>query len=156
MRSRPKMTGRTPLSPARMRTNHARNHSPSDWATISGGTATAASAAAVGSSAEGSASARAILSALAIGAASPARSAGGHVIDDALAIEYGDLILGHHPPQMQDGNPVGNFEDVIQVMRDHHDGKAAITQTAHQFEYLVGLHHAKRRGWLIEHDQLRV
>src|SRR2546430_14906264 len=85
MMTRPRTTGSTPLSPARRRVSQARNHSPSDWATISGGTSTiaAASADAVGSS---GASARAMLF-LAV-ARHPAGSAGRHVLDHARSEEH--------------------------------------------------------------------
>src|SRR5437773_7426496 len=143
MMSKARMTGRTPLSPLRMRVSQARNHSPSDCATISGGTSrAAASAAAVGSGAVSGASARAILCSLTIGSlTAAARGTGGHVIDDALPVEGRGTTLGHHSAEMHHGNPVRHLEDVVEVVRDHHDREAAITQTPDQVEHHLRLHH---------------
>src|SRR3989440_8583763 len=157
MMSKARMTGRTPLSPLRMRVSQARNHSPSDWATSSGGTSSVAVAAAVGSCAASGASARATLCSLGIASlTAAARGTGGHVIDNALPVEGGSAILGHHAAEMNHGNPVGYLEDVVEVMRDHHDGEAAITQTPDQVEHHLGLHHPKGCGGFVQHNQLRV
>src|SRR2546430_17466840 len=98
IRTRPRITGRTPLSPLRIRVVQARNHSPSDWATSSGGTSrVAASVAAVGSGADSGASALARPASIRVGALDGAtRGHGGHVIDDALAGVSGDPVPG--PP----------------------------------------------------------
>src|ERR1700737_4863020 len=125
MSRRARITGRTPLSPLRIRVSQARDHSPSDWATSSGGTSiVAACVAAVGSGAVSGASARATLRSVTIrwlpGAA---RGTGGHVIDDTLAVVGGSATLRHHPAEMHDGNPVRHLEDGVKVVRDHHPGQ---------------------------------
>src|ERR1700704_1201673 len=142
MMSRARITGRTPLSPLRIRVSQARDHSPSDWATSSGGTSmVAACTAAVGSGAVSGASARATLCSVPIrwlpGAA---RGTGGHIIDDALPVEGRGATLRYHPAEMHHGNPVRHLEDVVEVVRDHHDGQAAITQAPHQVEHHFRLH----------------
>src|SRR5207302_9012178 len=115
----------TPLSPLRMRVIQARNHSPRDWATISGGTSAAAAAAAVGSGACSGASARATLCSVTVGwLAGAARGAGGHVIDDGLPVVVRSPALGHHPAQVEHGNPVRHLEDVVQVVGDDYDSWA--------------------------------
>src|ERR1700716_3246911 len=119
MSTSPRTTGSTPLWPARSRVSQAWNHSPRDWATISGGTSTTAAAwaEAVGSS---GASARAMLALLGAGLRRPAESAGRHVLDHTLAIKARGPILRDHPPEVQDRDPVGDLEDIVEVMRDHH------------------------------------
>src|SRR5438128_1274446 len=128
---------RTALSPLRMRVSQARNHSPRDWATSSGGTSrVAASAAAVGSGAVSGASARATLCSVGIRSLpGAARRPGGHVIDDALPVEVRRPTLGHHATEMYHGDPIRHLEDVVEVVRDHHDGEAAITQTTDEVEH---------------------
>src|SRR5205807_10171574 len=108
MMTRARMTGRTPLSPLRIRVSQARNHSPSDWATSSGGTSrVAASVAAVGSGADSGASALARLASISVGALDGAtRGTGGHVVDGALAVEGGGAVLDHQPAQVEDRDPV--------------------------------------------------
>src|SRR2546425_6298823 len=136
MSTRPRITGRTPLWPARSRVSQARNHSPSDWATISGGTSTTAAwAEAVGSS---GASARAMLALFVAGLRRPAVSAGRHVLDHALAVKARGSILRHHPAQVQDGDPIGDLEHIVEVVRDDHHGEATITQAPHHVQHHLG------------------
>src|SRR5207237_1993500 len=158
MRMMPAMTGSTPLSPARSRAIQARNQSPRDWATISGGSSTAAAwAAAVGSGADSGASACAIRRRLPVGRPpSTTGAAGRHVVDHPLPVHGGRPILRHHPAQVQHGDPVRHLEDVVEVMRDHHDGQPAIAQTPNQVKDHLRLHHAQSGGGLVEHYQLEV
>src|SRR5207237_910264 len=122
MMSRARMTGRIPLSPLRIRVSQALNHSPSDWATSSGGTSRVAAAAAVGSGALSGASARATVCSLTIGSlTAAARGAGGHVIDDGLPVEGRGAPLGYHATEVHDGDPIRHLEDVVEVMGDDHD-----------------------------------
>src|SRR5713101_8107042 len=117
MSTRPRTTGRTPLWPARSRAIQARNHSPRDWATISGGTTMAASAEAVGSTPDSGASARAILPLTIAGLRPATEGPGRHVLNRALAVKRRGTILRHHPAQVQDRDPVGNLEDIVEVVR---------------------------------------
>src|SRR5438445_5940504 len=140
MMSSARMTGRTPLSPLRIRVSQARNHSLRDWATSSGGTPIAAAAAAVGSWACSGASARATLCSITTRwLPGTTRGTGGHVIDDSLPVEVRGPALGHHPAEVYHGNPVRDLEDIVQVVRDHHDGKAAVPQPPDQVEHLLGV-----------------
>src|SRR2546426_3802189 len=130
MTAKARMTGRTPLSPLRIRTAQARSHSLRDWAAISGGSSScAAAAAAVGSGADSGASARAMLLPVSIGGR--ARSTGGarcHVLDDTLAVERRGAVLRHHPAQVEDRDPIGDLEHVVEVVRDDHDGEPMVAQ----------------------------
>ena len=49
--------------------------------------------------------------------------AGGHVLDDVLAIEAAGLALDDQPAEIQDGDPVGDLEHVVEVVGDHHHGR---------------------------------
>src|SRR5207302_4777769 len=132
MMTRARMTGRTPLSPLRIRVSQARNHSPNDWATSSGGTSrVAASAAAVGSGAVSGASARATRCSVGIRSRpTAARRPGGHVIDHALPVEVRSGTLGHQAAEMDHGNSVRHLEDVIEVVGDDHHRQTAVAQAA--------------------------
>src|SRR3979411_921792 len=104
MSTRPRTTGSTPLWPARSRVSQARNHSPSDWATISGGTSTMApaSADAVGSSGT---STRAMGRPLVLaGLRRPAGDARRHVLDHALAVEGRGTRRDDHPAKGTGGD----------------------------------------------------
>jgi hypothetical protein len=48
------------------------------------------------------------------------------------------------------------LEDVVQVVRDDHDGEALVGEPPHQFEHLLGLRDAERRRRLVEDDKLRI
>src|SRR6266516_2361966 len=154
MRTSPRTTGRTPLWPARSRASQARNHSPKDWATISGGTTMAASAEAVGSIRDSGASACAMLPLVIPGLHRTTVGAGRHILDHALAIKGRGAVFRHLPAQMKDRDPIRNLEDIVEVVRDHHDGQAAIAQPPHEVEHHLRLHYAQRSGWLVQHDQL--
>src|SRR5437868_1888978 len=151
----PRMTGRTPLSPARIRAIHAWNHCPSVWATISGGTSTAASAAAVGSSDSG-ASALATFFSITISTPRPGGRAGGHVVDDGLPIEGIGPILARHASQVEHRDSIGHLENVVQIVRDHHHREPAFAKPPDQLENLIRLHDAERGGRLVEHDEFRI
>src|ERR1700694_4951677 len=123
MITRPTMTGRTPLSPLRIRKPHARTYSPRVCAAIAGGSsAAAASGAAVRSAGRSEESS---LGACATGSAQPSR---GHVLDDALTVKCCGLVLHDKAPQVNHRDPIGDLEDVIQVVRDDHDRESAVAQ----------------------------
>src|SRR6266513_253895 len=101
MMSRPRITGRTPLSPDLIRSSHALKYSESDWAMTEGGSsATAASSSTVRSAPASMRSA--FRGAFATGAA---QSSCRHVLDHALAVERRSLVLNHEPAEVQDGDP---------------------------------------------------
>src|SRR5207245_10049314 len=147
MMSSARMTGRTPLSPLRIRVSQARNHSPRDWATSSGGISiVAASSAAVGSGACSGASARATFcSVIACWLPGAARGTGGHVIDDGLPIVVGGAALGHHAAEVHHGHPVSHLEDIVEVVRDHHDSQLQVPKPPDPVEELIDLPHSSTR-----------
>src|SRR5256885_1413979 len=155
-RTGPRSTGRTPLWPARGGASQAWNHSPKDWAAISGGTTMAASAEAVGSIRDSGASARAMLSFVTAGRRRTTVGARRHVLDHALAVKGRGAIFRHLPAQVENRDPVRNLEDVVEVVRDHHDRQAAIAQAPDEVENHLGLYHTQRGGWLVQHHQLGV
>src|SRR5438105_1128663 len=148
MTTRPTMTGRTPLSPLRIRKPHARTYSPRVWAAIAGGSSAAAASGAAVRSTAASAAEMPCLGARAIGAAQPSR---GHVLDDALTVKRGDLVLHDKASQIDDRDAVGDLEHVIQVVRDDHDREAAVAQAPGQVEHHPGLHDPER-GRRLVHD----
>ena len=81
---------------------------------------------------------------------------GGHVLDDALPVEAGHRSLGHHPAEVEHGDPVGHLEDVVEVVGDHHHRQAVVAEAAHQVEDHPGLDHAQGGGGLVEEDHLGV
>src|SRR5437016_8047898 len=117
MTTSPTRTGSTPLSPPLMRPQEARTYWPRDWATIAGGTwSSPASVDAVGSSSSADSSARAMLSRTSAagrrGRCRSTRGSGCHVVDDALAVEFGGGSLRHHPAQVEHRDAVSNLEHV--------------------------------------------
>src|ERR1039458_510121 len=168
-------TGSAPLSPLLTRTIWPCRYSPSDCATIPGGTreAAASGAAAVRSTKgsiggpssgtlpppTGSWSAFAMKRSF-IARARPegghAGSPGGHVLDDALAVEHRGPVLYRHPSQVQDRDPVGHGEDVVEVVGDHGDCQSVVSQTSHQLEHHRRLGHPQGGSRLVGHDQLGV
>src|ERR1700674_2818406 len=135
-----------------MRATYPRAYSPKVCATSSGGSsASAASGAAVRSVT--SSGAVAISARLGVAAA---QAAGGHVFDDALAVERGRPVLDRHPTEVQDGDAIGDLEQVVQVVRDHHHRKAAVAQALHQVQHLPGLIHSEGSGGLVHDHQLGV
>src|SRR5438093_2147846 len=147
-------TGRTPLSPARIRATYARTYSPSDCATTSGGSsATAASGAAAVRSAAALPVSSAFFSGSATGAAKASCS---HVLDDALTVELRRGVLHHEAAEVHHRDAVGDLEDVVQVVGDHHHGKALVTESPDEVQHHLGLDDAKRRRGLVHDHQLGV
>src|SRR5437763_7629236 len=124
MRTSPRSTGRTPLWPARSRASQARNHSPKDWATISGGTTMAASAEAVGSTRDSGASARAMLPLVTAGWRRTTVGARRHVLDHALAVKGRGAIFRHLADHVDNRDPVRHLEALADVGLAHHAGQA--------------------------------
>ena len=63
---------------------------------------------------------------------------------------------GHHPPQVERGDAVGDLEDVGHVVADEDDAEALLGEAPHQVEHLAGLRDAEGRGRLVEHHDLGV
>src|SRR5438132_12085740 len=153
MTTRPTMTGSTPLSPLRIRKPHARTYSPRVCAAIAGGSSAAAASGAAVRSAAASAAEMPCLGARATGAAQPSR---GHVLDDALTVKCGRLVLHDKAPQVAHRDAIGDLEDVIQVVRDDHDRESAVAQALDEVEHHLGMNDAERGGRLVHDHQLRV
>src|SRR5690348_1071719 len=144
------MTGSTPLSPDRMRDDHARTYSPSDCATSAGGTSfSATSGAAVRSTAAAG-------SALFGSATAAARSSCRHVLDDRLPVELRGILLDDKASQVHHGDSVSHLEYVVQVVGDDHHRQSSVAQALDQVEHLPRLDHAQGRGGLVHDHQLRV
>src|SRR6516164_4940801 len=169
-------TGRTPLSPLRTLSHHARRYWPSDWA-VSSRTSAVASRAAVRSAAAvvsgsvaavspgtvvtGTSPSGPMGSALATGGSSrlerpPVGATRRHVLHHALPVEVRGRPLGHHPPQVQHRDPVRDLEDVIQVVGDHHHRQPAVAEPFDQVQHGPGLHHPESGGGLVQQHQLGV
>ena len=56
--------------------------------------------------------------------------------------------------EAQDDDPVGDLEDVGEVVADHDDAEAALAQAPDQLQHLLGLRHAERRRRLVEQHDL--
>src|SRR3984885_5037179 len=172
-----RITGRTPLLPPRIRSHEARKYSPSVWAATPAGTSAAAAVASrvksavpvpaapawvsPGSVVTGVSRSGVMGSALTAGGPGrlvrpPARGTRCHVLHNALPVEVRGRTLGHHPAQVQHRDPVGDLEDVVQVVGDDHHREPVVPQALDQVEYLPGLHHPEGSGGLVEQHQLGV
>src|SRR5437660_5729796 len=143
----PAMTGSTPLSPLRTRAHQPRMYSPKLWATISGGTSMAAASTAAVGSAWRSGASRIDMARL------PSR---GHVLDDALPVERRCAVLRDHPSKVEHRDPVRDGEHVVEIVGDHHDRQAAVTEAIHELQDLIRLDDAEGGGGLVHDDELRV
>ena len=56
--------------------------------------------------------------------------------------------------EAEDGDPRCHLEDVVQVVRDEHDGQALVGESLDELQDLLGLRDAERRGRLVEDDEL--
>src|ERR1039458_645163 len=169
----PSTTGSIPLSPLLMRSIWACKYSHSDCATISGGIRDAPpSGAAVRSTNEsiggstpgpdgappeaGGGAACAMLDG-STASARPhcchAQTPGGHVLDDALSVEHRCSVLHHHPPQVQDRDPVGHGEDVVEVVGNHCHWQPLVSQASDEVEHHRRLCHAQGGGRFVHNDQ---
>src|SRR5215472_7099311 len=144
MATRPTMTGSTPLSPLRTRAHQASMYWPRVWATMAGGTSTAAASSASVRPASRSGASLVDITGLA---------SGGHVLDRALAVERRGLVLRDHPSKVEHRDPVRDLEHVVEVVGDHHDRETAVPEAAHQLEDHVRLDHAEGGGGLVHDDE---
>src|SRR3984957_16417088 len=170
-------TGSTPLLPLRTRSHQIRMYWPSDWARIAGGTSAAATLASrvrsavpalavpagvsPGSAVTGAPRFWPSASALATCGSGwlvrpPAGGTRRHVLHHALQGEVPNRPFGHHPPQVQDRDAVGDLEHVGQVVADHHHRQPAVAESFDQVKHGPGLHHPKGGGGLVEQHQLGV
>ena len=76
--------------------------------------------------------------------------------DDLLAGRVIDVEGRRAPAEAQDHDPVGDLEDVGEVVADHDHPEAALAQALDQAEHLRGLRDAQRRRRLVEQHDLRL
>src|SRR5262249_50107415 len=147
MATRPRMTGRAPLSPLRTRVHQILTYSPKVSAMTSGAAADAACAATSSSAASGGGWTSGLTGApWGLLGGRPGRGGGqapggarGHQVDDRLAVVLGQRADRDHLAQAQHGHPVGHGLDVVQVVRDDDDRDALGLQPADEVEYDLGL-----------------
>src|SRR5712692_2063416 len=85
-----------------------------------------------------------------------AHAAGGHVLDDTLAVELGRLVLDHHPAQVEHGDAIGDLEHIDEVVRYDHDREATVTEALDQVEHLPRLIYSQSGGGLVHDHELGV
>jgi hypothetical protein len=85
-----------------------------------------------------------------------ARTAGSHEVHDALPVEAREPVLGHHPAEVEHGDPVGNFEDVVEIVGNDHDGQPVVLEPPDQVQHHPRLGHAESRRGLVQQHQFRV
>src|SRR5437588_7402605 len=161
MATRPRMTGRAPLSPLRTRVHQILAYSPKVSAMTSG-----AAVDAVCSATSSAASGGGWTSAL-TGAPwwllgwrpgwRPGRGGGeapggarGHQVDDRLGVVLGQRPDRDHLAQAQHGHPVGDGLDVVQVVRDDEDRDALVPEPADEVEHDPGLRDAQDGRWRVQ------
>ena len=66
------------------------------------------------------------------------------------------LDVGGDPAEVQRGDPVGDLEDVVHVVRDQHHAEAVVGEPADQVEHLAGLRDTEGGGGLVEQHDLGV
>src|SRR4051812_579583 len=167
----PTITGRLPMSPALIRATYERN-APISVSRSSGASLTSCwSAAAVLMPAPAPAepALRSQPATLGIAARSSLRSSsrpldpgdlGGNARrdrrDDLLLGRLAPLVDADVAPEPEHRDPVGDLEDVVQVVRDDHDREPLLAQPSHELEHLARLRDAERRRRLVEDDDARV
>src|SRR5262249_36281550 len=77
-------------------------------------------------------------------------------LDDLAVGDVGAPDVGGDAPQVQRGDPVGDLEHVVHVVRDEYDAVAGLGEAADQVEDLPGLGDAQRGGRLVEDYDLRL
>jgi hypothetical protein len=77
-------------------------------------------------------------------------------VHDLLLVRRRALVDADALAEAQHGDPVCDLEDVVEVVRDEHDGQPALRQPAHEVEHLARLRDAERRRGLVEDHDLRV
>ena len=62
-----------------------------------------------------------------------------HVLNHAVARDFGNRLAGNHLAIAEDGHPVGDLEDFFHAMADEQNGDALLTEDTCQFEKLIDL-----------------
>src|ERR1044072_1457839 len=96
-----------------------------------------------GSSATAASSATVRSAPVSIGSALPgtlataaAQTSCGHVLDHALAVEGGRLLLYNQAARVDGGDPVGHLEDFFQFVGDAHPREPPVAEPLDQVEHL--------------------
>ena len=82
--------------------------------------------------------------------------AGGDEIDGTRHRVVGHGSATHQRAEVHDGDPVGDLEDVVEVVRNHEDADASRRQGLDESQDLRRLGDAERRRGFVHDDQLRV
>ena len=155
-------TGRTPASPPRTRATQARTYSPSDWATISGGSVDGGRQVRRRQSAPGGGSARrhgvqcASMAAPRPQRAVAARRARRHEVDDALAVERRIASWATIRPRCRTAIRSATSNTSLRLCEMTITARPWSLQPPDQVEHHRGLGDAERGRRLVEHHQLRV
>src|SRR3954447_6207407 len=141
MTTRPRMTGRAPLSPLRTRVHQILTYSPRVFAMTSGAAMAAASSASDGCSTSVLTGAPCWLLGRRFGPGGGATPGGarGHQLDDRLGVVLGQRPDRDELAQAQHRHPVGHGHHVVQVVRDDDDRDVLALQPADEVEYDAGL-----------------
>ena len=84
------------------------------------------------------------------------RDTRGDRLDDFLLGRRVTLVDGDVATESEHGDSVGDLEDVVEVVRDEHDGQPSLREALDEVEHLARLGHAERGGRLVENDEARV
>ena len=80
----------------------------------------------------------------------------GHHRDQILAMHFQRGDLGDHPPLPEDGDPIGQGEDELQVVGDEQHRRSRIASFPDQRLYTTGLSHPERGGRFVQDEKARV
>src|SRR6516165_12373957 len=162
MATRPRMTGRAPLSPLRTRVHQILAYSPKESAMTSGAAVDAACAATSSSAASGGGWMSVLTGApwwrrggrSGRGGGEAPGGTRGHQVDDRLAVVLAQRPDRDHLAQAEHRHPVGHGLDVVQVVRDDDDRDALVPEPADEVEHDPGLGDAQGGRGLVHDDQL--
>ena len=79
-----------------------------------------------------------------------------HQLGQLLVIRLGGAALAHHTAAADHCDPVGNLQDLMQLVAYEDDRPAVIGQVAKEHEDLLGLGRGEHSGGLIKDEDLRV
>ena len=77
-------------------------------------------------------------------------------LDDLVLGDFVAFVDADVAAEPQHGDPVGDLEDVVQVVRDQDDGEPLLGQALDELEHLLRLRDAERGGRLVEDHEPRV
>ena len=77
-------------------------------------------------------------------------------MDDLLLGRVAPVVDADVAPEPQHGDPIGDLEDVVEVVRDEDDSEPLFGESADELENLIGLRDAQRGRRLVEDHDARV